>query len=131
VVVFPEWSDSIQATLTANFSDQYLPDLEIMQEEILLELGNITVGACIGKIAELLNTVLSYSVPQIVLKKASISQLCSRNLETGREEPILIIDNVLSIDDQKFKFYLFIILNSNSLSWLYQVLDKESESLCM
>ena len=122
VMVFPEWSDSILISLAASFSDHSSLDCKIMQEEMLLELGNIIFGACMGKIAELLDTILSYSVPQIILKRTPISQLSARNF--GEERRVLVIENVLSIDEKKAKFYLFIMVNSKSLSWLYQTLDK-------
>lgn len=127
IMVFPEWPESILCSLAASFSDHSSLDCEIVQEEMLLELGNIIFGACMGKIAELLDTKLSFSVPQIILKRATISQLHSRNF--GEERSILVIENVLRIDEEKVKFYLFIIINSKTLSWLYQTLDKSLESL--
>lgn len=127
IMIFPEWPESILINLADSFSDHSSLNCEIMQEEMLLELGNIILGACMGKIAELLDTMLSFSVPQIILKRSTISQLHSRNF--GEERHILVIENVLSIDEKKIKFYLFIIVNSKSLSWLYQTLDKSLESL--
>lgn len=37
--------------------------------EIVMEIGNILIGACVGKISELLNTSVIYSPPQAIFVK--------------------------------------------------------------
>jgi chemotaxis protein CheC len=125
VTVFPECSESVLIGLTDHFDGCSSPDWKI--EEILLELGNIIVGACMGKIAELLNTMFSYNVPQLVLKKTPIDQLCSH--DHGGERRVLVIENVLSIEGKETRIYLFIIVGKEALDWLYKTLDRSLESL--
>jgi chemotaxis protein CheC len=39
-----------------------------LEKETFLEIGNILIGACIGKIAELLGDVTTYSPPRVVVE---------------------------------------------------------------
>ena len=39
----------------------------MLEKEILMEIGNILVGACVGKVAELLGDYVSYSPPRVLI----------------------------------------------------------------
>jgi len=38
-------------------------DIDILEKETLVEVGNIIIGACVGKIAEMLGDVVTYAPP--------------------------------------------------------------------
>ena len=127
ILVFPDQSASILTNLLINMEKGSLLNSDVRLEEVLIEVGNIFIGACMGKIAELLNTILSYNIPRIILKSSPIDKLNIQNF--GHNDHILVIENSLNIEDKKFNMYLFIIINGESLKWLFQTLDKSLESL--
>lgn len=128
VLVFPEQSGTILTNLLINIDEHTSDKNEYMLDEVLIEVGNIIIGACMGKIAELLNTVLTYNIPQIVLKNTPISRLNVQSLV--HDSHILVIENSLRVEDKHLDAYLFIIINEGSLSWLYNTLDESLEALC-
>lgn len=128
MLVFPDQSAEILVNLLINIEEESLINSKLKREEVLIEIGNIFVGACMGKIAELLNTLLSYNIPQVILTSTPINRLNIQKL--SQEDHILVIENALRIKDKKINIYLFIIINGESLKWLYKTLDNSLESLC-
>ena len=43
-------------------------DIDVLEKETLVEVGNIIIGACVGKIAEMLGDVVSYAPPRFFLR---------------------------------------------------------------
>jgi len=127
ILVFPDKSASMLTNLLINLGDESLLNNEYKLEESLIEFGNIFIGACMGKIAELLNTTLSYNLPQVILKNSPINKLNIQNL--SQNEKILVIKNALIVEEKQINVYLFIIINGDSLKWLYKTLDKNLECL--
>ena len=41
---------------------------DILEKETLMEVGNILIGACIGKVAELLKDMVTYSPPRVIIE---------------------------------------------------------------
>ena len=43
--------------------------VDILERETLMEVGNILIGACVGKLAELLHDVVTYTPPMVLVEK--------------------------------------------------------------
>jgi len=127
IIVFPDQVSSLMSKLVLNIYKDSSLQSDLANEEVLIEISNIIIGACLGKIAELLNTTLSYNMPQVILKSCPIDHLNAQKI--GNDNHILIIKNSMSIEDKSLSLYLFIIVNEESLSWLYQTLDRSLDSL--
>jgi chemotaxis protein CheC len=47
--------------------DELAESFDILERETLIEIGNILIGACVGKVSELLGDTVTYSPPSVVL----------------------------------------------------------------
>ena len=95
---------------------------EGMDQGVLLEIGNILIGACIGKISELLKTVVTYSPPSI--GSGSKSDL---DYFIGKFEPAssaIILKMEFSFRQKSLNGKMMIITSYDSIYWLKDSLKK-------
>ena len=93
-----------------------------LEKETFLEIGNILIGACIGKIAELLGDVISYSPPRVVVDK-SIRGVVYDNLDDP-DNLAIVLRTVFEFNEKNISGYLFIVTKQESFSWLKTALQK-------
>lgn len=91
--------------------DQGGDDTETRQS--ILEIANILGSSCIGKLAELLESMVSFSPPAIEL---------SNRLLVGREDAgysrVIIISTLLEFEEKQITGHLFILFNDEMFAWL-------------
>ncbi len=124
VLVFPGKTDRDLVNLLDNSTstDDDLDDrpLQTLQHEVLMEIGNILIGACVGKISELLKTFVTYSPPQTILDSANeFSYLADSFTE---EQTAIILKAVFEFEQKNLNGLLFILTNDESMEWLRQAL---------
>ena len=90
--------------------------------ETFLEIGNILIGACIGKIAELLGDVATYSPPHITIEK-SLHGIVKDNMSEP-DNLAIILKTVFEFNEKNVSGYMFIITKQESFSWLKDALRK-------
>ncbi len=102
------------------------PYAEIKHNGILLEIGNILIGACIGKISEMLNTVVTYSEPAIKSQNSNFHTLLP-----DFEEPAMgaiLLKTVFSFDEKDIDGFLLVITSPGSITWLKTAIAKFMEN---
>ena len=102
-----------------------IPDLNPIHEleiETFLEIGNILIGACIGKIAELLGDVITYSPPRVVVDK-SIRGVVYDNLNDP-DKLAIVLRTVFEFNEKNISGYMFILTKQESFAWLKTALNK-------
>ncbi|WP_235606799.1 chemotaxis protein CheC [Syntrophotalea acetylenivorans] len=90
--------------------------LELLEKEAMIEVGNILIGACVGKITELLNDVVIYSPPRVM-----IQDVCNSTLPKNLFDPdsmAISMKTVFHFEQQEISGQLFLIANHESISWL-------------
>jgi chemotaxis protein CheC len=95
--------------------------MRILERETLMEVGNILVGACVGKVAELLGDVVSYSPPRIL-----IGDIADTNVSRTLFEPgncVVILQTVFHFGSQDVQGHLFLVASHDSVGWLRQALQ--------
>jgi len=95
--------------------------LRVLEKETLMEVGNILVGACVGKVAELLGDVVTYSPPRIL-----IGNLSDTNVSKTIFEPrnyVIILQTVFHFGKQDVQGYLFLVASHDSIGWLRRALQ--------
>jgi chemotaxis protein CheC len=122
LLIFPSGiGKSLTALLDADADDSILSDpMGTLESETLLEVGNILVGACVGKIAELLGDNMIYSPPHLI-----IDNLPQRALSSDMFDPkkhAIILQTIFRFKDQDIKGTLFLICSHESLDWLKKAL---------
>ncbi|MFX4232643.1 chemotaxis protein CheX [Aliarcobacter butzleri] len=106
-----------------------LEEDEINEEEvcdIVLEITNILSSSTISKLAEDIDTDVSFSAPTIN-NLTSISQL--NNLFISKYEKIIIISTQLNFDDLNISAELFILTTDNSILYIKEKLKKILDEL--
>lgn len=110
--------------LTDLLTDEHNPSnfLDESAREVLTEVGNILLNACLGMFGNLLNVHVTFSVPRLHLE--TLDELLA-SITTGKSEMhfALVIYTAFQIRDSSVKGFLVIVLSVASLDRLIQEVD--------
>jgi chemotaxis protein CheC len=93
-----------------------------LEKETFLEIGNILIGACIGKIAELLGDVTTYSPPRVVVEN-SLRGVVYDNL-SDPDNLAIVLRTIFEFNEKNVSGYMFILTKQESFAWLKTALSK-------
>jgi len=96
-----------------------------MEKETFLEVGNILIGACIGKIAELLGDVSTYSPPRVIVEKSNLGLVADNLFDP--DSLAIVLKTVFEFNEKNVSGYLFIVTKQDSFGWLKNALHKYLE----
>ena len=103
-------------------SDDDLADLSVvLEKETLLEVGNILIGASVGKVAELLDDEITYRPPKIIVD-SSPNDIVDWDLAEP-ECPAILMRTVFGFEERDISGFLFLIPSCNSFEWLKKALN--------
>jgi chemotaxis protein CheC len=107
----------------------FSPEMETdkLHLEVLLELGNIVIGACLGKFAEILKSLLSFNPPQIFQDNIQLDRL--KQVVSFPDYGALLILTRFKLENEEVAGYMFIFINSDFLETLFQAVDRFLEDL--
>jgi len=99
-------------------SDEYFESDRIneLEKEAVREVGNILIGACIGKIAELLGDFITYSPPRVAVERSQCG-IISDSL-VADDNLAIVLRTVFEFNDKNICGYLFIVTSEESFAWL-------------
>ena len=100
--------------------------LAILEQEMLVEIGNILIGACVGKVADLLDTFVTYSPPQALTQTGESKKSLIESFEL--DQSAIIMKTVFEFENKNINGFLLIITNSESIGWLRKALHAFLES---
>jgi chemotaxis protein CheC len=122
LLIFPAGSGKELITLlTGEEVDTFLSDpVDELEKGTLMEVGNILIGACMGKIAELLNNTLTYS-PPIVHIGDNAHDLLPNSIMSSYELTIALRTN-FNFENKDVFGFLFVLTSQESLNWLKKAL---------
>ena len=95
-------------------------------KEIIMEIGNILIGACVGKISELLNTSVVYSPPQAIYEKSVEFNRFLKSFDPANT--VIAMKTVFRFQQKDIKGFILVITDYESIEWLKDALDKFMES---
>jgi chemotaxis protein CheC len=87
-----------------------------LAEEVLLELGNVMVGACINGVAERLSEVVSFAPPSLVCEGLPLAEAFAPGIFAGRRTLLVCID--FYIESRQFDSRIAIFIAEKSLARL-------------
>lgn len=90
--------------------------LEVLEKETLMEVGNILIGACVGKVTELLSDVVTYSPPKVVVENQP-SEIIPGNLFDPSFTAI-VMKTLFRFDERDVGGFLFLVTSQDSHEWL-------------
>ena len=95
--------------------------LDESAREVLTEVGNILLNACLGMFGNLLNVRVTFSVPRLHLE--TLDELLVSLTEQSELSYALVIYTAFQIRDSSVKGFLVIVLSVASLDRLIQEVD--------
>jgi chemotaxis protein CheC len=98
-----------------------------LEHETVVEIGNIIIGACVGKIAEMLKDQVSFQPPRFVaapLDRATIEKHLA-----DRRCLALVFKTVFHFESQDIFGFLFLVASESSLEWMRKAVDEYLGSL--
>ena len=100
--------------------------LDESAREVLTEVGNILLNACLGMFGNLLDVRVSFSVPRLHLE--TLDELLT-SLTTGKAEPqyALVVYTAFQIRDSAVRGFLVMVLSVTSLDRLIQEVEAWEE----
>ena len=114
--------------LTDLLTDGHAPSsrLDESAREVLTEVGNILLNACLGMFGNLLDVHVSFSVPRLHLE--TLDELLG-SLRTDGDEPryALVVYTAFQIRDSAVRGFLVMVLSVASLDRLIQEVDAWEE----
>ena len=123
-LVFPHGE---RRKLLSVFSDE-LPEQseyegsEVLERETLMEIGNLIMGACIGKVAELLGDVVSYDPPRFFAHDQVQETIIT--LTHNSDCFAIVFKNVFGFDQYNVNGYQFMICRYSTMPWLKQAIAR-------
>ena len=108
--------------LFADPSDE--PD-ETEEKDAALEVANLLVGACIARLAELLQTSVRCTPPRLTLFGRPLEEL---EVAPGPDVGLLVIHTRFTVEETRFESCLFLVLSPEVLGWLRGTLDRLVET---
>jgi chemotaxis protein CheC len=92
-----------------------------LEKETFLEIGNILIGACIGKLAELLGDVATYSPPRVLVEK-SLHRVYENVLDP--DSMAIVLRTVFEFNEKNISGYMFVLTKQESFAWLKDALHR-------
>lgn len=110
--------------LTDLLTDEHKPSafLDESAREVLTEVGNILLNACLGMFGNLLNVHVTFSVPRLHLETLE-ELLVSITSNKSEMHYALVVYTAFQIRDSSVKGFLVIVLSVASLDRLIQEVD--------
>ncbi len=93
-----------------------------LEKEVLMEIGNILIGACMGKIFELLESDIIYMPPQSMRGEQMRDSFANSGLKD--EDIAIVMKTGFSFEDRKVTGYLFLLNSQESVPHLKKALKK-------
>jgi chemotaxis protein CheC len=90
--------------------------VDILERETLMEVGNILIGACVGKLAELLHDVVTYTPPLVLVEKEYDEAISSGHYDPDKTAIVLKTD--FTFESGNVSGFLFLVTSNESLKWL-------------
>jgi chemotaxis protein CheC len=123
IVIFAEHSADDLAALLAYGDALDAP----ASRELLLDISNVLVGACLGGIAELLRTTIGFSAPSLLADQVASSQLLRADGISAR--CALLVEVRFGIEKRVFRCHLVMLMPDDAVTALRRALDRFVEEL--
>jgi chemotaxis protein CheC len=128
LLVFPSNVGKELITLLANPENESFESdpIDELEKGVLMEIANILIGACVGKISELLGDAITYSPPVVIVNQGSEEGFSGNS--TGSEVgSVIILRTVFRFERKDVSGFLFLLTDDATVEWLKQALQNFME----
>jgi chemotaxis protein CheC len=95
-------------------------DIDVLEKETLVEVGNIIIGACVGKIAEMLGDVVTYAPPRFFSQEQIFETL--DDVLNSSDSFAILFKTVFNFEQYNVSGYLFLVSQQSIMPWLKQAI---------
>lgn len=95
--------------------------LEVLERETLMEVGNILIGACVGKVAELLQDIVTYSPPRVIVENNPNDAIPASLFDPSYTA--IVLKTLFCFNERDVNGLLFLVTSQESIGWLKQALS--------
>ncbi|SBT05316.1 putative CheC, inhibitor of MCP methylation [Candidatus Accumulibacter aalborgensis] len=95
--------------------------------ELLLDISNVLVGACLGGIADLLGAEIGFSAPSLLAHGVAASELLQ--VEAIAARCALVVEVRFGLKDRVFRCHLVTLMSEEAIAALQRALDRFIEEL--
>lgn len=95
-------------------------DIDVLEKETLVEVGNIIIGACVGKIAEMLGDVVTYAPPRFFSQDQIFETL--DDVLNDSDSFAILFKTVFNFEQYNVSGYLFLVSQQSIMPWLKQAI---------
>ena len=122
-LIFPSGTGKRMISLFGGEDESFESDpIYELEKETFREVGNILIGACVGKIAELLGDVITYSPPRVIIEQSQHGLVSDKNFDP--DCLAIVLRTVFEFNDKNISGFLFIITSQESFGWMKTALHK-------
>lgn len=90
--------------------------IEALEKETLMEVGNILIGACVGKLSELLGDAVTYSPPRVVTENTPNDAIPANIFES--DSSAIVLKTVFCFNERNVNGFMFLVTSHDSILWL-------------
>jgi chemotaxis protein CheC len=94
--------------------------IDALEKETLMEVGNILIGACVGKLSELLGDTVTYSPPRVVTENSPNDAIPASIFES--DSSAIVLKTVFCFNERNVSGFLFLVTSHDSILWLKKAL---------
>lgn len=96
------------------------PDMEMLEKETLIEVGNIIIGACVGKVAEMLGDAVTYAPPRFFTQEQIPDTL--EQILNSSDSFAILFKTVFNFEHYNVSGYLFLVSQYSIMPWMKQAI---------
>jgi chemotaxis protein CheC len=93
---------------------------DALEKETLMEIGNILIGACVGKLAELLKDSVTYSPPRVVTENTPNDAIPPSLFDA--DSSAIVLKTLFSFEERNVNGFLFLVTSHDSIQWMKKAL---------
>ncbi len=127
-LIFPDYAGKVFISLFEeglSMDDEIAEPIELLEKETLMEVGNILIGACVGKVSELLGDAVTYSPPSVLLGNHPSDEIPENLFDPANSA--VVMKTVFNFQDRDLNGFLFLLTSHESVEWLRDALAKFME----
>ena len=98
-----------------------------IEQELLLEIGNLLIGAILNGISETLGAELGFSAPSLMAEHTPLREVLTPD-QLSWEQALLVEVN-FSVEKHRFKSHLLMFMTEETIDTLRDILDKFMDDL--
>ena len=96
--------------------------LDSIGKETLIEVGNMVIGACVGKLTELLGDIVTYTQPEVIIDDTTNGLVFTEKM--GPNDTAVLLNARFDFENENVTGFLLLVVSGDSIQWLKKALSE-------